>query len=112
MKAAGKLVVNATARHLLKRGREDMLQIFSGVHVGTGVLSLATVYVGMGALTRSTMRSIALILVNQQIDHRRMRKFRRASESAVSLVKHLQGGIDDFLNNLRREVPGFPGERF
>src|SRR6266550_4671311 len=101
MEASGKLVVNATARHLLQRGREDMLQIVSGVHVGTGALSLATVYVGTGALTRSAMRSIALILIDQQINHGRMRKFRRASESAVSFVKHLQGGIDDFLNNLR-----------
>src|SRR5882724_9815594 len=94
MKASGELVVNATARHFHESGGEDVQKMIFG---GTGVLARpGRVHVGMGTLTRSEMRSLALILINQQINHGRMRKFRRASKPAVSLVKHLQGGIDDF----------------
>src|SRR5439155_610005 len=39
MEASGKLVVNTAARHLLESGGEDVLQMFSNVHVGTGALT-------------------------------------------------------------------------
>src|SRR5947199_6903454 len=111
MKPAGKLIVHTTASHFLQSGGEDVLQIFSSVHVGTGALSrLATVHMGTGALTRSAMRSIALILINQQINHCRMRKLRRTSKSAMLRVEHLYSGIHNLLNHRGRELSGLAAE--
>src|SRR5581483_9297879 len=39
-----------------------------------------------------------------------MRKFRGGAKSAIRLVEHLQCGVNDFLNDLGRELAGFAGK--
>src|SRR5437763_11685759 len=108
MKAARKLVINPTASHFFQSGCEHVQQMILG---GTGVLARpTTVHMGTGALTRSAMRSIALILINQQINHCRMRKLRRTSKSAMLRVEHLYSGIHNLLNHRGRELSGLAAE--
>src|SRR5439155_5903700 len=88
MKAAGKLVVYSASGHFFERSREHLLEL---VCVGTGVRARP-----------AERNSASCVLVDQQIDSRRMWKFRRAAESAMLLVEHLQGRLHNLIHDLWR----------
>src|SRR6266404_536838 len=85
MKASGQLVVHAAPSHLLESRRE---------------------YLPKPRVAR------AGVLIDQQIEHRRMREFRRAAESAILLVEHFKRGVDDFLDYFGRKFASLSGEGF
>ena len=85
VKASGKLVVYAAASHFLQRRDEYVPQ--------------------------SLVAGIS-ILVNQEIDRRRMRELRCAAEAAVARVEHLERGLHNVIDHSGRKLPFCSGVRF
>src|SRR5207302_231401 len=83
VKASRQLVVYAAACHLFEGRGEDLAELL---------------------VTR------AGVLINQQIESRRMGELRSAAESAVLLIEHLPSGTDDFLNHPGRKRAAFSRE--
>src|SRR5690349_23079811 len=96
MKAAGELVVNPAASHFFERGGEHVFHMIRG-----GTRLLAWPVEGSSA---------SGILINQQINHCRVRKLRRTSKSAMLLIEHLYSGIHNLLNHGGRELSGLAAE--
>src|SRR5260370_24571789 len=84
VKASCQLVVNAAVGHLFEGRGEDPAELLV---TGAGVL------------------------IDQQIESRRMRELWSTAESAVLLIEHLPRGIDNLLNHPGRKRAAFSRER-
>ena len=77
MKAPSKLVVNAATRHLLERRDKNVAHL---------------------------VVSCAHVIVNQEIEHCGMRKFRSLAKTAVLGIEHAQRRLYDCIHNARPEL--------
>ena len=85
MKSAGKLVVNPTARHLLKRHDKRLASLLVVAVHGQ---------------------------FQQQVERRRMRKLRLRSESAIALVKLAQSRLGNLVHQCKTQLRAAAREAF
>src|ERR1035438_9334590 len=100
MEAARQLVVDATARHLLERVRKNNSQVFV---IRMRACVRARVVTGLSPVQ-------ANILVHDQIERGRMRKFWGASEAPVDAIEHVPRRFQNRVNHGGGYLPRAAGK--
>ena len=101
MEAARQLVINTAPRHLLQSVNENRAQLFTislviaRVVTARVVTGLCPVQAGYSPASKLPSTNV---LIHNQIERRRMRKFRSTSKSAIHLVKHLPRRFHNRIN--------------